>query len=112
MSKMSELDICVGELRNAAQSLTQVADSILTVADTLAGNTPEQDYTPDSISQKQTTPEVTLEQVRGVLAEKSRDGYTDAVRALLVKHGANKLSEIEPAEYAALLAETEALGNE
>ena len=29
--------------------------------------------------------------VRAVLAEKSRSGYTDEIKALLEKHGANKL---------------------
>jgi hypothetical protein len=47
--------------------------------------------------------------VRAVLAEKSRSGHTEEVRALLNKHGADKLSEIDPAEYAALLAEAEVL---
>ncbi|HBT65522.1 MAG TPA: DNA ligase, partial [Ruminococcaceae bacterium] len=32
-------------------------------------------------------------------------------RELLEKHGANKLSEIDPSEYPALLAEAEVLGN-
>ncbi len=53
---------------------------------------------------------VTMEQVRAVLAEKSRDGHTAAVRELILQHGANKLSEVAPAEYAALLAEAEGLG--
>ena len=44
-----------------------------------------------------------------VLAEKSRSGHTAEVRTLLQKHGADKLSEIDPAEYPALLAEVEAL---
>ena len=52
---------------------------------------------------------LTLEEVRAVLAEKSRSGHTEEVRALLNKHGADKLSEIDPAEYAALLAEAEVL---
>jgi hypothetical protein len=54
---------------------------------------------------------LTLEQVRSVLAEKSRDGHTDAVRSLLEKHGAAKLSEIDPAKYAELLKDAEGLGN-
>jgi predicted LPLAT superfamily acyltransferase len=54
---------------------------------------------------------LTLEKVRGVLAEKSRVGYTAAIRALLEKRGAAKLSEIDPKEYAALLAEAEALND-
>ena len=52
---------------------------------------------------------LTLEAVRMVLAEKSRSGHTAGVRTLLQKHGADKLSEIDPAEYPALLAEVEAL---
>lgn len=54
---------------------------------------------------------VTLEEVRGVLAEKSRSGNTDAVRELLAKYGANKLSEIDPAKYSDLIAEAEVIGN-
>ena len=54
---------------------------------------------------------LSLEDVRAVLAEKSRDGYTADVRALLQKHGAGKLSEVSPAEYAVLLKEAEVLGN-
>ena len=52
-----------------------------------------------------------LEEIRAVLAEKSRDGHTAAVRGLLEQHGAPRLSEIDPAKYAALLAEAEALGD-
>ena len=38
-----------------------------------------------------------------------RDGLTDKVRELLLKHGAAKLSEIDPNEYPALLKEAEVL---
>ena len=44
-----------------------------------------------------------------VLAEKSRAGHTAEVKALLLKHGADKLSDIDPAEYPALLADAEVL---
>lgn len=52
---------------------------------------------------------LTLEEVRMVLAEKSRAGHTAEVRALLVKHGADKLSDIDPTRYPVLLADAEAL---
>jgi len=52
---------------------------------------------------------VTLEEVRAVLAEKSMAGFTDAIRELLEKHGASKLSQIDPDNYAALFADAEAL---
>lgn len=108
MSRTSEHDICVGELRSAAQSLNTVADSLAAL---FSGNRSE------TTVQAQTEPTatrpkpITLEQVRAVLAEKARAGYTADVRTLLEKHGAAKLSEIDPGEYVALLAEVEVLGN-
>lgn len=50
-----------------------------------------------------------IEAVRAVLAEKSRDGKTHEVKALLMKYDAGKLSGVKPEDYAALLAEAEAL---
>ena len=50
-----------------------------------------------------------LEEVRKVLADKSRLGFTGAIKNLLEKHGATKLSEIEPSKYKDLLAEVEKL---
>ena len=61
--------------------------------------------------EKEEKPVITLEQVRGVLAGKSRDGYTAEVRAIITMHGANRLSEIKPEDYAAVLKEAEELGN-
>jgi len=98
---MSELDLCVGELRNAAQSLNTVADSLTAL---FSGTQPETSVQP-------TSKPLTLEDVRAVLAEKSRNGHTAKIRELLEKHGATKLSEIDPQKYAALLAEAEVLGN-
>ena len=51
----------------------------------------------------------TLLDVRTVLAEKSMLGFQEAVRALIAKRGAGRLSDIAPSEYAALLKEAEAL---
>jgi hypothetical protein len=101
MSKRSELDLCVSELRSAVQSLNAVADSLTAL---FSGTQPETSVQP-------TSKPLTLEKVRAVLAEKSRNGHTAKIRELLEKHGATKLSEIDPQKYAALLAEAEVLGN-
>lgn len=50
-----------------------------------------------------------LEDVRKVLADKSRLGFTGAIKNLLEKHGATKLSEIDPSKYKDLLADVEKL---
>ncbi len=110
MSKMSELDLCVSELRIAAQSLNTVADSLAALFS--SGNNPESMVEPKTNTITTKPKPITLEQVRAVLAEKSRDGHTAEIRALLEKHGAVKLSEIDPDKYADLLVEAEVLGND
>ena len=49
--------------------------------------------------------------VRAKLAELPRLGFSDEVKALLQKHGAERLSAVDDAELPALLKEAEALGS-
>ena len=102
MGKMNELDLCVKDLKNAAQSLISVADSLTTL---FSGSNRQQENTAEKTEPVTSAKETTLEEVRAVLAEKSRNGHTAKVRELLVKYGAAKLSEIEPSKYDALLAD-------
>ena len=54
------------------------------------------------------TPEekpITLEEVRAAMADKSRDGHREAVKAIITKYGANNLSSLDPKHYAAALKE-------
>ena len=126
MGKVKLLLDVIGDLRSLADSLQAVADA---VADNGEANaeltaTKESEKTgkngkaaaknaakKDAKAAKQEPEEktLTLEEVRAVLAEKSRSGHTEEVRELLAKHGADKLSEIDTAEYPALLAEAEVL---
>lgn len=102
MGKVSELDLVIKDLRTAAASINEVAD---TLAEMFSNNAPEEPVaTPPQ-------PKITLETVRAVLAEKSRKGFTAQVRAMLQKYGAPKLSQIDPADYPALIAEAEVLGD-
>ena len=113
MSKMNEIGQAVGELRSAAQLLSAAADSLTS----LFRNDSDDEVNTATNSNEHNAvvsnpSPVTLEQVRAALAEKSRDGFTDEVRALLHIHGANKLSEIDPGEYEALLTEVGELAHE
>mgnify|MGYP001072812063 CR=1 FL=1 len=53
--------------------------------------------------------QIKLAEIRAVLAEKAGAGHMAEVKALLRRRGVNKLSEINPAEYPALLADAEVL---
>lgn len=54
--------------------------------------------------------QLTLVEVRAVLADKSRSGFTEQIRELLEKYGAPKLSEIDPTQYRNLMDEALCLG--
>lgn len=60
-------------------------------------------------------PESTIkfEDIRAVLAGKAGKGFREEVKALLSKHNASCLSELEshPEEFAELMKEAEAIGN-
>lgn len=58
---------------------------------------------------KESVKKVSLEDVRAVLAKLSQHGKTAEVKALIVKFGANKLSDIPESEYASLLFEAEGI---
>ena len=102
MSNMSEMASTIEELHRCAAAISDAANWL---AEQFSGDEAPEAPTPMK------EPPLTLEAVRAVLAEKSRDGHTAEIRALLEKHGASKLSEIDPTKYAALLADAEALGN-
>lgn len=103
MGKLSELDMVIKDLRNAAATINDVADTLAEMFSTTA------DVAQDAAAPAE--PVLTLEQVRAVLADKSRLGFTAQVRALLQKYGAPKLSGIDPIHYKALVAEAEVLGD-
>lgn len=107
MSRMSDMAATIEELRNAAAAITDVANWLTELFSTTA----TVDETQESESVSPAEPQLTLEQVRAVLADKSRMGFTAEIRALLQKYGAAKLSGIDPANYKALVADAEVLGN-
>lgn len=124
MGKMGELAAQLEELRHCGEILIGISDTLAGMFS--GGDAEEQADAGKAAAKKETAkkgtkaaakaePEPqeekapTLEEVRAVLAEKSRAGHTAEVKELLEKHGAPKLSGIDPAEYPALLAEVEVL---
>lgn len=63
-------------------------------------------------SEDSETATITLENVRAVLADKSRLGFTKDIKQIILDLGATKLSEVKESDYAILLKKVEVLGNE
>ena len=97
--------MAIRDLRSAAATINDVADTLAEMFSATPHTGATQETEPPA------EPALTLEQVRAVLAEKSRMGFTAEIRALLQKYGAAKLSGIDPAHYKALVAEAEVLGD-
>ena len=105
MSRMSDMAQTIEELRSAATAITDVANWLSQQFSSDAEEAPITEAPPEK------KPELTLEQVRAVLADKSRAGHTAAVRGLLQKYGAAKLSQVDPKHYEALMKDAEVIGN-
>lgn len=104
MGKISELELAIKDLHSVAATINDVADTLAEMFSTASA-----DETHDAAAPVE--PALTLEQVRAILAGKSRQGFTAEIRALLQKFGAVMLSSIDPIHYKALVAEAEVLGN-
>ena len=94
-------------LLDVVENMRLLADSIQSVADSIRGNTAAPEETP--AQPVDNTPQITIDQVRTLLAEKSGEGKTQAVKALLYKYDAGKLSGVKPEDYAALMEEARKL---
>lgn len=95
MSKMSELSQVLDEMVSCGENLIQAAKALKDIFS----------------STEEEKKSVSLEDVRAVLAEKSRRGFTEEVKEIISKHGADRLSSIDPSEYESILSEAEVIGN-
>jgi hypothetical protein len=113
MGKMSELAAELAELKRCGEVLISISE---TLTEMFSGTEAQAEPVSEAKEEKKPAKkakakEVTLAEVRAVLAEKSRQGHTAQVKELLSKYGADKLSEVDASKYAELKAEAEVLGD-
>lgn len=104
MSKIKLLLDVVNDMRS-------LADSIQAVCDVMADSNSAPEETPTAKTETEKEPDIPLEKVRMVLAEKSQLGFTAEVRGIIGKYGADKLSAVDKVYYAEILKDAEVLGN-
>lgn len=111
------------ELLKIADGLNLMAEGVRTLAEQTGcscgsgqGNSVENTATlPESETQEQESQEepqtavVTIAEVRAVMADKSQEGKSQQVKDLIKTYGAEKLSEVQPEKYQALLADVRRL---
>jgi hypothetical protein len=99
MAQMKKLETVVKNLRLLADSLEELSSPFR--LETV-------EKVPEEV-ENAASPTVTIEDIRKVLAEKSRAGKTEQVRDLLQQYGANKLSAVEQKHYPSLLEDAKGL---
>lgn len=98
MAKTKQVQEIIQELDQHIQRLTDIKEDLILL------------FTENDEVIEQ--PVIKLEDVRAVLAEKSRIGFTKEIKQIILDLGATKLSEVKPQDYPTILEKVEGLGNE
>lgn len=125
MSRMSELSQILDELTACGESMVKAAAALRSFysaeePDTQPSETAASEnqslekgksegQNPVASSPKAETPAISFTDVRKAFADKAHAGYTEQVKALIAKHGADRLSGISEEEFPELMAELEAI---
>lgn len=108
MSRVKELAMAIDELHRCGETLIDVAEALKALFTENDNDQPKQDEHAEVSAQP--AQHFSLEDVRSVLLQKTRAGFKDAVKELLRTHGAERLPDIDPAEYSVIMTEAEAIG--
>ena len=104
MGKMKELAEQVTELKKCGEILIGISETLTEMFSAADIEKPIKDEPKPESAEKRP---LTLEEVRAVLARRSRDGHTEEVKAVISRFGADKLSAIDPSQYEELLKKVE-----
>ena len=107
MSRIKLLLNVVNDLESLAESLHTLANAI--ESDEPSAEPEEKISTKETQEVKPVVKTISVEDIRAVLTPISQSGKTARVKELLLKYGANRLSDIDPDKYESLLADAEAL---
>lgn len=103
-------------LLDVVNDMESLTESLRTLANAIANDEPstkpeEKPSTQETLEVKPAAKAISVEDVRAVLTPISQSGKTAQIKELLIKHGANRLSDIDPSKYDSLLADAEVLAN-
>ena len=103
--------ILIEGLRKLSQDAADIA-AALEGTEAQAKKPDEPASEPEPVKAEPPAKVYTYEEVRAILAEKSRTGYRAEVKALLTAHGVKQLSDVsDPEGFAALVPEAEVIGS-
>lgn len=112
---MKNVDAVVAQIRASALALSGLADALegkeVKKDEVKKDEVKKSDEVKEEEAKEENEPEkaYTFEEVRTLLTLKSREGKTEAVRDMLLAHGATALSALKKEDYAEVIKEAEGL---
>ena len=117
---MKNVDAVVAQIRASALALSNLADALegkevkkdeVKKSDEVKKDEVKKSEEVKEEAKEENEPEkaYTFEEVRTLLTLKSREGKTEAVRDMLLSHGATTLSALKKEDYAEVIKEAEGL---
>ena len=108
MSKTTDLIMTLDELIRCAETLIDLGKAlrkcVVDLREVFSGE-PEA----KQIEKKEPEKAYSFEEVRGILADLAGRGHREEVRLLLKKYGAEKLKDLEPESYSAVIREAQVM---
>lgn len=109
MSKMANLDLIFDEMIEAGQRMIAAATELKAIfSGKEEAAAPVKETVAESVKEE-SAKEYTFQEVRGIMAKLSSNNKKAEAKALLPKYGADRLSAVKKEDYAALVADAEAL---
>ena len=114
MSKISELSQVLDDMITCGEGMIRAAKALKemfseTGEDTPAAKPVEAETKKEEAAAPAPAKTYTFAEVRKAFSAKSHAGYTEQVKALISKYGAEKLSGIKEEDYPALMADLEVI---
>jgi len=93
-------------LLDVIQDMNNLADSLKTLVEAMSEGVAVEEQ---PVKKAEEAAPISLEEVRKALSMASSAGKTSEVKALLNKYGTNKLSGVDPKDYAKILEEVKTI---
>lgn len=96
-------------LENLANELANCTKALLRIVEALENGMNDNTAEPENVIPERKA--LSFEEVRKAAADKSRQGFTAEVKALIEKYGAEKLSSVKPEDYEAFMKKLEVISH-
>lgn len=108
MSKMNELSMILDNMIDCGNRLIETANALKNF---YSSSEEVKESPKKAVASEEPVKTYTLEEVRAVLSAKSKAGFREQVKEMIIKRGVDNLTKLDPAEYPSLVKEVEGLTN-